>query len=229
MLRHRRVALVAGLAGALFALVLPLAITSPAAALTDNVVSVTKVVNGTPTQAGNFEVVVECTDGVTFSTQTLTFTPAGGTQQAGFPEAFTDCEVVETQTRGADATSIQATSATAAIVVPNGNDATVPVEIVFDPDGTQTANVGIKMCIRDRDQGSPVPAGHRHRLRLQVLRGPAAGVIAQALQRFRLRTRQLCGRLELRRGRHHPARGGSHGQAAALRGWPDHRLERGWR
>ncbi len=143
MLRHRRVALVAGLAGALFALVLPLAITSPAAALTDNVVSVTKVVNGTPTQAGNFEVVVECTDGVTFSTQTLTFTPAGGTQQAGFPEAFTDCEVVETQTRGADATSIQATSATAAIVVPNGNNATVPVSIQFDPDGTQTANVGI--------------------------------------------------------------------------------------
>ena len=143
MLRHRRVALVAGLVGALTALVLPFAVTSPASALTDNVVSVTKVVNGTPTQAGNFEVVVQCTDGVDVSTQTLTFGPTGGTSQAGFPEALTDCTVRETQTRGADATSIQATSPTAVIVVPNGNDATVPVSIVFDPDGTQTANVGI--------------------------------------------------------------------------------------
>lgn len=143
MLRHRRVAIVAGLVGALTAVVLPLAMTSPASALTDNVVSVTKVVNGTPTQAGNFEVVVQCTDGVTVSTQTLTFAPSGGTSQAGFPEGLTNCEVAETQTRGADATSIQATSPTAAIVVPNGNNATVPVEIVFDPNGTQVANVGI--------------------------------------------------------------------------------------
>ena len=60
MLRHRRVALVAGLVGALTALVLPFAVTSPASALTDNVVSVTKVVNGPPRQAGNFEVVVQC-------------------------------------------------------------------------------------------------------------------------------------------------------------------------
>lgn len=143
MLRHRRVAIVAGLVGALTAVVLPLAMTSPASALTDNVVSVTKVVNGTPTQAGNFEVVVQCTDGVTVSTQTLTFAPSGGTSQAGFPEGFTNCTVAETQTRGADATSIQATSPTAAIVVPNGNNATVPVSIVFDPNGTQVANVGI--------------------------------------------------------------------------------------
>ena len=143
MLRHRRVAMVAGLAGALVAFVLPFAMTSPASALTDNVVSVTKVVNGTPTQAGNFEVVVQCTDGVTVSTQTLTFAPTGGTTQAGFPQAFTNCTVAETQTRGADSTSIQATSPTAAIVVPNGNNATVPVSIVFDPAGTQIANVGI--------------------------------------------------------------------------------------
>ena len=143
MLRHRRVAMVAGLAGALVAFVLPFAMTSPASALTDNVVSVTKVVNGTPRQAGNFEVVVQCTDGVTVSTQTLTFAPTGGTSQAGFPQAFTNCTVAETQTRGADATSIQATSPTAAIVVPNGNNATVPVSIVFDPAGTQVANVGI--------------------------------------------------------------------------------------
>ena len=145
MLRHRRVAMVAGLVSALVALVLPFAVTSPASALTNNVVSVTKVVNGTPTQAGDFEVVVECTDGVAVSIQTLVFPPTGGSSDASFLPAFTDCTVRETQTRGADASSIQATSPTAVIVVPNGNDATVPVSITFDPPGAmgQTANVGI--------------------------------------------------------------------------------------
>jgi len=137
--------MVAGLVSALVALVLPFAVTSPASALTNNVVSVTKVVNGTPTQAGDFEVVVECTDGVAVSIQTLVFPPTGGSSDASFLPEFTDCTVRETQTRGADASSIQATSPTAVIVVPNGNDATVPVSITFDPPGAtgQTANVGI--------------------------------------------------------------------------------------
>ena len=151
MLRRSRVAIVAGLVGALIALVVPFAVTPSAWALNDNVVSVTKVVNGTPAQLGNFEVVVTCDDGPggqPAQVQTLTFAPTGGTQQAAFDPAFNQCTVVETQTRGADATSIQAVSPTAVIVVPNGNNATVPVSITFDP-GTQppgpaqVANVGI--------------------------------------------------------------------------------------
>jgi hypothetical protein len=151
MLRRSRVAIVAGLVGALIALVVPFAVTPSAWALNDNVVSVTKVVNGTPAQLGNFEVVVTCDDGPggqPAQVQTLTFAPTGGTQQAAFDPAFNQCTVVETQTRGADATSIQAVSPTAVIVVPNGNNATVPISITFDPGQqppgpAQVANVGI--------------------------------------------------------------------------------------
>ena len=139
MRRHKRVALVSSIVGALVALVLPLALASPASAAANNTVTVTKVVNGTPTQAGNFEVVVNCGGSI----QTLTFAPSGGTQSASFADTQTSCTVQETQSRGADATAIQAVSATAVVNVPNANSAATGATIVFNAGGGQTANVGI--------------------------------------------------------------------------------------
>ena len=142
MRRHKRVALVSSIVGAMVALVLPLALTSPASAAANNTVTVTKVVNGTPTEAGNIEVVVQCGSNV----QTLTFAPTGGTQSASIPSNLSSCTVQETEDRGADLTAIQATSATAAIQIPNANNATAPAGgalIEFDNNGGQTASVGI--------------------------------------------------------------------------------------
>jgi len=124
------------------ALVLPLALTSPASAAANNTVTVTKVVNGTPTEAGNIEVVVQCGANV----QTLTFPPTGGTQSASIPSTLSSCTVQETEDRGADATAIQAVSATAAIQIPNAQNATAPAGgalITFDNNGGQLATVGI--------------------------------------------------------------------------------------
>ena len=139
MRRHKRVALVSSIVGALVALVLPVALASPASAAANNTVTVTKVVNGTPTQAGNFEVVVNCGGSI----QTLTFAPSGGTQSASFPDSQTSCTVQETQNRGADSTAIQAVSATAVVNVPNANNAATGASIVFNAGGGQSANVGI--------------------------------------------------------------------------------------
>ncbi len=142
MRRHKRVALVSSIVGAMVALVLPLALTSPASAAANNTVTVTKVVNGTPTEAGNIEVVVQCGANV----QTLTFPPTGGTQSASIPSTLSSCTVQETEDRGADATAIQAVSATAAIQIPNAQNATAPAGgalITFDNNGGQLATVGI--------------------------------------------------------------------------------------
>lgn len=139
MRRHKRVALVSSIVGAMVALVLPLALTSPASAAANNTVTVTKVVNGTPTEAGNIEVVVQCGANV----QTLTFPPTGGTQSASVPSNVTNCSVQETEDRGADASAIQAVSATAAIQIPDANDATLGAVIEFDNNGGQLATVGI--------------------------------------------------------------------------------------
>ncbi len=117
----------------------PLGPIPAALAATENTVTVTKVVNGTQTQQGLFEVAVRCGG----SLQTLTFGPTGGTQSATFDQTLTSCTVEETEPRGADVTAIQAVSATAAIVVPDGADATNPVEITFDPGGSQSATVGV--------------------------------------------------------------------------------------
>lgn len=130
------------LVGALLATVgaaVPLGPIPAALAATENTVTVTKVVNGTQTEQGLFEVAVRCGG----SLQTLTFGPAGGTQSATFDPTLTNCTVAETEPRGADVTSIQAVSATAAIVVPDGADATNPVQITFDPGGSQSATVGV--------------------------------------------------------------------------------------
>lgn len=142
MRRHKRVALVSSIVGALVALVLPLALTSPASAAANNTVTVTKVVNGTPTEAGNIEVVVQCGANV----QTLTFPPTGGTLSASIPSTLATCTVQETEDRGADATAIQAVSATAAIQIPDAQNATAPgggALIEFDNNGGQLATVGI--------------------------------------------------------------------------------------
>ena len=145
MRRHKRVALVSSIVGALVALVLPVALASPASAAANNTVTVTKVVNGTPTEAGNIEVVVQCGANV----QTLTFPPTGGTQSASIPSNLNSCTVQETEDRGADdgagpnSTAIQAVSATAAIQIPDANDATLGAQIVFDNNGGQLASVGI--------------------------------------------------------------------------------------
>ena len=142
MRRHKRVALVSSIVGAMVALVLPLALTSPASAAANNTVTVTKVVNGAPTEAGNIEVVVTCGTNV----QTLTFAPTGGTQSASIPSNLSTCTVQETEDRGADATAIQAVSATAAIQIPNAQNATAPAGgalIEFDNNGGQLATVGI--------------------------------------------------------------------------------------
>ena len=143
MRRYKQGTAVLGLLGVLCALA-AFSIAPPASSAPgNNTVQVTKLVNGTPTQNANFEVAVTCGASV----QTLTFPPAGGTQSAVFASTVTDgvvCSLVETQTRGATSTRVQAVSATAAITVPNGNDATVPVSIDFDDgDGGQTVNATV--------------------------------------------------------------------------------------
>lgn len=143
MLRHKRVAMVAGLVGALTALVLPLAVTSPASAATPNTVTVTKVVNGTPTQVGNFEFLLSCGPGPT-EFHTLVVPPTGGSDSVVVSDTKTNCQVFEIDTRGATSTSIQAAgSDTAAIFIPDGQDATNPIQITFDGGGGQFVNVGV--------------------------------------------------------------------------------------
>lgn len=136
--RGRSVVLVGALL-ALAAVAVPFGPTPSAFAAGDNTVTVTKVVNGTPTESGLFEVAVRCGA----SLQTLTFGPTGGTQSATFADTLTSCTVQETEPRGADTSSIQAVSATAAIVIPDGADATNPVQITFDAGGGQSVNVGV--------------------------------------------------------------------------------------
>ncbi len=143
MQRHKRVAAVLGLVGVLVTLLSFAAATPASSAPGDNVVQVTKIVNGTPTQPGNFEVTVTC-NGIL---QTLTFAPTGGTQSVEFPPAATNCILFESQARGANVAPntavVQATSATAAIVLPAGLDATLGTAITFDPGGAQSANAVI--------------------------------------------------------------------------------------
>ena len=136
--RGRSVVLVGALL-ALAAVAVPFGPTPSAFAAGDNTVTVTKVVNGTPTESGLFEVAVRCGA----SLQTLTFGPTGGTQSATFADTLTSGTVQEPEPRGADTTSIQAVSATAAIVIPDGADATNPVQITFDAGGGQSVNVGV--------------------------------------------------------------------------------------
>ena len=98
----------------------------------------------------------------------LTFAPTGGTQSVEFPPAATNCTLFESQARGADVAPntavVQATSATAAIVLPAGLDATMTTTITFDPGGAQSANAVIVNSFaagepehRAGDQG---PDGH---------------------------------------------------------------------
>ena len=143
MQRHKRVAAVLGLVGVLVTLLSFAAATPASSAPGDNVVQVTKIVNGTPTQPGNFEVTVSC-NGIL---QTLTFPQTGGTQSVEFPPAATNCILFESQARGANVAPntavVQVTSATAAIVLPVGLDATAASSITFDPGGSQSANAVI--------------------------------------------------------------------------------------
>ena len=144
MRRHKRVAMVTGFVGALVALVLPFAAPGPALATNENVVTITKVTNGTPTQPGNFEITVSC---VGQSDQTVIIPPAGGTGSATFPKEAVDCSVRESQDRGADSSTIQATSPDTDSVIanPSPNDATVGLQIEWTGPvtGDRTASVFI--------------------------------------------------------------------------------------
>lgn len=144
MRRHKRVAMVTGFVGALIALALSFAAPTPALASNENVVTVTKVTNGTPAQPGNFEITVSCAGQ---SDQTVTIAPTGGTGSATFPKEAVDCSVRESQDRGADSSTIQATSSDTDSVItnPSPTDATVGVQIEWTGPvtGDRTASVFI--------------------------------------------------------------------------------------
>ena len=142
MRRHKRVAIAIGLVGAFVALALPFAASAPALAAHENVITITKVANGTPTQLGNFEFTVSCAGQ---ANQTVTIAPTGGTATATFPKEAVNCTVRESQSRGADSSTIQATSPDTDSVIanPSPNDATVGVQIQWTGavSGDRTASV----------------------------------------------------------------------------------------